>query len=129
MSEDAEPTLFERLAGAYAIATVVDHFSEQLAENDSLKENPALREADERVPIAGLKFLRTLFFCEATGGPYTYTGKDLKTAHKDLAITGPEFDEVTAELERSLDHFNVPAIEKKEVLDLFHSQKGIVAQA
>lgn len=121
-------TLYDRLGGAHAIATVVDHFSEQTAANEAISENPALREANERVPIAGLKFLRTLFFCEATGGPFTYTGKALAEAHKDLAITGAEFDEVQAELKRSLDHFNVPAAEQTELLELFASQRSTVAQ-
>lgn len=120
-------TLYERLGGVYAIATVTDHFSEQLTANEKL-ERPALREANERVPIAGLKFLRTLFFCQATGGPYTYTGKDLANAHKDLRITGEEFDEVTAQLKRSLDHFNVPDPEQTELVDLFKSQKSLVVQ-
>ena len=126
---NAEQSLYDRLGGVYAIATVTDHFSESLTRNDNLKHNPALVEAEARVPIAGLKFLRTLFFCEATGGPYTYTGKALDDAHKDLAITGEEFDEVVAELKRSLDHFEVPESEKNELLDLFISQKGLVATA
>ena len=125
MSSDS---LYDRLGGAYAIATVVDHFSEQTAANEAVSENPALREANERVPIAGLKFLRTLFFCEATGGPFTYTGKPLADAHSELAITGDEFDEVQAELKRSLDHFGVPEAEQAELLELFASQKSIVAQ-
>ena len=126
-NQNAGQSLYDRLGGVYAIATVTDHFSESLTKNDSLKHNPALVEAEGRVPIAGLKFLRTLFFCQATGGPYTYSGKTLDEAHKDLAVTGAEFDEVVAELKRSLDHFAVPEIEQKELLDLFASQKPLVA--
>lgn len=121
-------TLYDRLGGAYAIATVVDHFSEATAANDEVAQNPALRDANERVPIAGLKFLRTLFFCEATGGPFTYTGKPLQEAHKDLAITGGEFDQVQAELKKSLEHFDVPEDMQTELLALFASQKQVVAQ-
>lgn len=122
-----DETLFDRLGGAYAIATVVDHFSEATAKLAGDSTNPALRGANDRVPIAGLKFLRTLFFCEATGGPYSYTARPLDEAHKDLAITPAEFDEVQAELGRSLDHFNVPEREKNEVLALFAAGRPAIA--
>ena len=34
----AEPTLYERLGGIYAIAAVVDHFSDQLLKNPKVVE-------------------------------------------------------------------------------------------
>ncbi len=54
--------------------------------------------------------------CQAAGGPFQYTGKDLHEAHKHLHITSEEFDEVGAEIARALDHFHVPEREKQEVL-------------
>ena len=30
--------------------------------------------------------------CEAIGGPCTYTGRDMKQAHTDMAVTAAEFD-------------------------------------
>ena len=33
----AEPTLYERLGGVYAISAVVDYFSDQLLERDTLE--------------------------------------------------------------------------------------------
>jgi hypothetical protein len=52
----AEPSLYERLGGAYNIATVVDDFIERLYVNDILNANPKIDEARKRVPKAGLKF-------------------------------------------------------------------------
>ena len=40
----------------------------------------------------------------------------LEEAHRDLRISPEEFDEVAAELGRTLDAFNVPQREKDEVL-------------
>jgi hemoglobin len=41
----AEPTLYERLGGIFAIAAVVDHFSDQLLKNPRVVEaNPELNE-------------------------------------------------------------------------------------
>jgi hemoglobin len=61
-----ELSLYERLGGAFAIAAVVDHFSDALVNNPIVgqnSENPDLREWHtnnlDRLP--GLKFMRTLW--------------------------------------------------------------------
>jgi hemoglobin len=45
-----------------------------------------------------------------------------------LQITPEEFDEVAAELGRSLDHFGVPSREKDEVLAAFAAHEGEVTE-
>ena len=125
-----EQSLYERLGGAYAIAAVVDRFSDQLLKNPKIvKSNPELMEwhtekYKERLP--GLKFNRTLGVCAVSGGPYEYTAKSLHDAHFDLHIPPEVFDEVSAELGRALDHFNVPKLEKEETLAAFDAQKSDV---
>jgi hemoglobin len=52
----------------------------------------------------------------------------LEEAHRDLHITPEEFDEVAAELGRTLDHFGVPGREKDEVLAAFAAHKGEVTE-
>jgi truncated hemoglobin YjbI len=47
-------------------------------------------------------------------------------AHRDLRISPKEFDEVAAELGRTLDFFKVPKREKTEVLAAFAAHKGEV---
>jgi hemoglobin len=136
----AEPTLYERLGGAFAIAAVVDHFSDAVVKNPIVgqtSENPALREWHtrnlERLP--GLKFMRTLWVCTVAGGPQQYaatkpgdTALGLEEAHRELRISPAEFDEVAAELGRTLDSFGVPEREKEEVLGAFATHKGEVTE-
>ena len=50
----------------------------------------------------------------------------LEEAHRDLKISPAEFDEVAAELGRTLDFFKVPAREKGEVLGAFAAHKNEV---
>ena len=133
-----EKSLYERLGGVFAIAAVVNHFSDAVVQNPIVgkdSKNPALRDwhtkSLDRLP--GLKFLRTLWVCEVTGGPYKFSptkpGKahlGLEAAHRDLKITPAEFDEVAAELGRSLDFAKVPAKEKGEVLAAFAAHKAEV---
>jgi hemoglobin len=77
--------------------------------------------------------MRTLWVCNVAGGPFKYTptrpGKTtlgLEEAHRNLHISPAEFDEVAAELGRSLDFAKVPAREKQEVLAAFAAHKGEV---
>jgi len=111
-----EQSLYERLGGVNAIAMVVDRFSDKIVENPKLNVNPNLKEWNTKGQLEGLKFMRTLWICEAAGGPFKYTGKDMREAHKDLHITPEEFDEVGAEIGLALDHFGVPEREKQELL-------------
>jgi len=134
----SQPSLYERLGGAFAIAAVVDHFSNQLVLNPIVgqqSENPALREwhtnSLDRMP--GLKFMRTLWVCNVTGGPFEYTATKpgstaigLEVAHRDLKISPAEFHEVAAELGRSLVLFQVPKREADEVLAAFAAHKSEV---
>ncbi len=127
----AEQSLYERLGGMFPIAAVVDHFSDQLLTNQTVLEaNPELREWHTvtypgRLP--GLKFGRTLWVCALAGGPFQYTARPLRDAHFGLHIAPEVFDEVSAELGRTLDHFNVPAREKGEVLAAFNAFKPDVS--
>jgi hemoglobin len=133
-------SLYERLGGVFAIAAVVDHFSDAIVKNPIVgqgSQNPELRnwhtESLGRLP--GLKFMRTLWVANVAGGPFEYTptkpGKTvvgLEEAHRELHITPAEFDEVAAELGRTLDAFDVPDREKQEVLAAFAAHKGEVTE-
>ena len=135
-----ESSLYDRLGGAFPIAAVIDHFSEAVVRNAKVgqgSENAQLNEwsTDEPDRLPGLKFMRTLWVCDIAGGPQAYaatkpgsTQLGLEEAHRNLRISPDQFDEVAAELARSLDHFNVPEPEKGEVLAAFAAHKGEVTQ-
>ncbi|MFY9755163.1 MAG: group 1 truncated hemoglobin [Pseudolabrys sp.] len=133
-----EKSLYERLGGVFAIAAVVDHFSDAVVKNPIVgqkSKNPQLREWHTKNlgRLPGLKFMRTLWVCNISGGPFQYTatkpGKTtlgLEEAHRDLRISPAEFDEVAAELGRALDFAKVPKREKSEVLAAFAAHKDEV---
>ena len=134
----SEKSLYERLGGVFAIAAVVDHFSDAVVKNPIVgqkSKNPQLREWHtknlQRLP--GLKFMRTLWVCNVSGGPFQFTATrpgatplGLEEAHRNLRISPAEFDEVAAELGRTLDFAKVPKREKAEVLAAFAAHKDEV---
>ena len=135
-----EETLYERLGGAFAIAAVVDKFSDALIHNPIVgqqSKNPQLRawHTSNLGRLPGLKFMRTLWVCNVSGGPFEYTPVHpgstvlgLEEAHRDLRISSEEFDEVAAVLARTLDEFNVPQHEKDQVLGAFAAHKDEVTE-
>lgn len=134
------PSLYERLGGIFAIAGVVDYFSDEIIKDPvagAQSSNPALRQwhTAQLGRLPGLKFMRTLWVATVSGGPYEYTptrpgstNLGLEEVHKNLRISSEEFDAVAGVLSRSLDHFDVPQREKSEVLAAFAAHKDEVTR-
>jgi len=118
----------------------VDHFSDAIVKNPIVGQesaNPALREwhTNNLGRLPGLKWMRTLWVCAVAGGPQQYvptrpgsTELGLEEAHRNLRVSPDEFDEVAAELGRTLDAVGVPEREKGEVLAAFAAHKGEVTE-
>ena len=94
-----DKSLYERLGGVFAIAAVVDHFSDAVVKNPIVgqkSKNPQLREWHTKNlgRLPGLKFMRTLWVCNVSGGPFQFTAtKPSKTplglgGHRNLRISG-----------------------------------------
>lgn len=138
--EGTEKSLYERLGGVFAIAAVVDRFSDDVLKDPiagKMSPNPALRDwsNNQLSRLPGLKFMRTLWLCAAAGGPFQYAATrpgqgpmGLENAHRDLRIAPEEFDAVAGVLANTLDIFSVPEHEKGEVLAAFAAHKDEVTE-
>jgi hemoglobin len=118
----SEQSLYDRLGGIFAIAAVVNRFSDAIITNPLLYINPELKawnETEAATRLPGLKFMRTIWVAALTGGPFTYTGKPLHEAHTRFHLTSDDFDEVGAEIVRALDYYGVPEREKKQLVDAY----------
>jgi hemoglobin len=127
-AQRAQPSLYERLGGAYSIATVVDDFIERLLVNATLNANPAINEARARVPKAGLKFHVTALVCEVSGGPCKYSGRTMKESHRHLNISQPEWDAMAVDFKATLDTFKVPQKEQQELITIVGSTRNDIVR-
>jgi len=125
----AKPPLYDRLGGVYSIATVVDDFIDRIMVDPRLNANPLVDEAHHRVPPAGFKYLVTEMVCWATGGPQKYTGKSMADSHKDLKITGAEWEAFLDDFQQTLDKFKVPAEEQAELKVIVNSTRADIVVA
>ena len=108
-------SLYSRLGGKKAITAVVDEFVNNVAGDSRINKFFADTAKD---PKRLAKFKGNLVdqICQASGGPCKYKGKDMKTAHKGMAITDADFGALVEDLVKALDKFNVGATEKNELL-------------
>ena len=103
-------TLYERLGGLDAITAVVDSFVGRCAGDDRINSK------FERTDIPRLKKMLVDQVCEATGGPCTYSGRDMRETHDGMGVTAGEFDALVEDLVATLDEFDVPKAEQEELL-------------
>jgi len=118
-----EKSLYERLGGVKPISLVVDDFINRLVANDILNANPMIKEGRKHSPDAYLKFQVTNLVCQVTGGPCVYTGLGMKESHTHMNITENEWQVMRDEFKKTLDKFQVPEKEQKELFDVVESTK------
>jgi hemoglobin len=123
------PTLYERLGGVYNIATVVEDLIDRIMVDARLNANPRVDEAHHRVAPAGFKYLVTEMLCGAAGGPQKYTGRSMYESHKDMKITGGEWEAFMDDFQQTLDKFAVPAQEQAELKAIVDSTRADIVVA
>jgi hemoglobin len=122
-----EKTLYERLGGAYAIATAVDRLVDRLHTNMTLNRgNQKVNEFHTESYKPGYKFMVTAWCIEATGGPKCYPGREMFDSHKHLGLTDYEFDVTAHEIRNTLYGLAVPPQEIGEFMEIIESYRGKV---
>ena len=122
-------SLYERLGGKEAITLVVDDFVQRAMANESVNfTRQGTSAAWDPTPANLMKLKASLvaYVSSITGGPVKYLGKDMAAAHAGMKITDKEFFTAAADLEASLIKFEVPQVERAELLQLVAATRGDV---
>lgn len=115
-------SLYERLGGLDAINAVVDDFAARCASDSRI--NPKFARTD----IPRLKRMLVEQVCQATGGPCTYTGRDMTEAHRDMGVTAGEFDALVEDLVATLDKLDVAKADQDELLGLLGPMRSEIVE-
>lgn len=115
-------SLYERLGGKSAITAVVDQFVANVAADGRINGRFATTD------IPKLKGHLVDQVCQATGGPCSYQGRDMKRTHLGMQISTADFGALVQDLVAALDKFNVPAGEKGELLALLGPMKKDIVE-
>jgi hemoglobin len=123
-----EKSLYERLGGQPAVQAVASALVDRiLADN---RVNKWFAHAASSVENTNAyKATLTAFICKSVGGPCTYAGLDMVSAHKGRGVTSEAFTAVAEDLSAVLDQLKVPAKEKGEVMTLVGSLKPSIVQS
>jgi hemoglobin len=119
-------SLYRRLGGREGIALVVGDFTANMA--GDARVNARFKKLK---PAEVEKFKSNLAdqICEASGGPCSYLGKDMKTAHQGMKVTEAEWNATVEHLVKALDKHQVDAASRQELLGaLGPMKKDIVGQ-
>jgi len=122
-----EKSLYDRLGGKKAITAVVDEFVGRVAADKRINGFFADTAADAK-RLAAFKNKLVDQICEASGGPCKYKGKDMKSAHMGMGISGGDFNALVEDLVGALDKFNVPQHEKDQLLGALAPMKTDIVE-
>lgn len=115
-----DDSLYARLGGRPGIERIVKDIWNNHINNPLINKRYADSDPNE------VKRLVTEMCCAGFGGPESYTGKDMITAHKGMNINDTEFVAVCDDVLNALEKNNVGQREKDEVLCILYSLKNEV---
>jgi hemoglobin len=122
----ADKTLYDRLGGKKAITAVVDEFVGRVAADARINHYFA-QTAGDPARLKSFKMKLVDQICQASGGPCKYMGKDMKSAHAGMGVSGADFTALVEDLSGALDKFKVGEKEKGELLGALGPMKSDIA--
>lgn len=120
-----EKTLYDRLGGYDAIAAVVDDLLSRLMSDSQLERFWNNRGEDG---LEREKQLLIDYLCSNAGGPLLYTGRDNKTSHKGMGVSGSDWEKLIGHLNATLDSFQVPQQEHDDVVSFIESTRADIVE-
>jgi hemoglobin len=106
-----ESSLYDRLGGIDAITAVVRAIVDLEMKDDRIGQKFARSNVDRVIK----EFVDMI--CQATGGPCTYTGRDMTETHHNMGVTGGEWDAFVEDVVAVLNDFKVGKAEQDELLN------------
>lgn len=120
------PSVYKALGGREGISIVVDDFAANVLADERIN---ARFKALKPEQVAKFKTNLADQICDATGGPCSYVGRDMKTVHAGMKITEAEWAATVEALVKALDKNNVPSGAKTALLGTLAPMKAdIVGQ-
>ena len=117
-----DQSLYVRLGGKPKIEAVVDDFVTRAAAD--LRISSRFATAD----LPHLKAMLVDQICQASGGPCTYEGRDMKLTHDGMAIGGDEFDALVADLVTTMDQLEIGRREQMELVNTLRPMKSDIVE-
>lgn len=115
-------SLYERLGGVDAITAVTRAAVDRQMKDDRINQKYARTNVDRLIK----EFVDQI--CQATGGPCTYTGRDMTETHHNMGVTNGEFQAFVEDVVAVLDDFKVGKAEQDELLNILAPLQGEIVE-
>ena len=122
-----EKSLYDRLGGKKSITAVVDEFVGRVAADNRINGYFKVTASNPQ-RLATFKGNLVDQICQASGGPCKYKGKDMKSAHMGMGISGTDFNALVEDLVGALDKFKVGQTEKDQLLGALGPMKKDIVE-
>jgi len=122
---DKSKTLYERLGGYDAIATVANDLLPRLQGDPQLGRFWAHRGEDG---MTREKQLLIDFLCASAGGPMYYRGRDMALTHRGMRISESDWNAFLGHAAKTLAKFQVPEAEQRDVVAFVQSLKKDIVE-
>jgi hemoglobin len=122
-----QATLYERLGGKRAITRIVENFLDEFFKHDRIR-NPLVVRRHDAAFQPELTRHWIAFVTQNAGGPSTYAGRTMKSAHAGMKISDSDFDLTLEMMAESLDRAEVGAREKKELLAIMSKHRRSIVE-
>ena len=119
----ANDALYQELGGKAGIGKIVEDFLPIVLADARIKDS--FKDTD----IERLAAMLAEQFCELSGGPCKYSGKDMKSAHEDMKITNAQFNALAEDLQLAMEKNNIPSrAQNKLIAKLAPMQRTVVTR-
>jgi hemoglobin len=117
--------LFDRLGGTRGITAIVDDVVEEHMNNPAINAR-FLPYKEQPEKLAVIKQHTIDFFSAGSGGPVTYSGRDMPAIHKGMNINPTEYMQAVDDILKVLDKHQTDDESKKDVLAILWSLKDMI---
>jgi hemoglobin len=114
----SEASLYERLGREEGVRKITTSIFNNHKNNPAVSARYASSDPEKVIQRV------TEFVCMGTGGPETYTGKDMLAAHKGMNISEAEYMAVLDDILAALAEHGVEQREQEEFLMIAYSLRG-----
>ena len=119
----ADDATFQGLGGKPGIKKIVDTFIPLIL------ADPRIKESFTDIDMKNLAMRLEEQFCDLSGGPCKYQGKDMKEIHDGLNITRAQFNALAEDLQIAMERVGVPSrFQNKLVAKLAPMERTIVTK-
>ena len=118
--ETKTASIFEQIGGEAAVNAAVDIFYRKVLSDDRISH------FFDTIDMDAQHTKQKAFLTMAFGGPNSYTGKDMREAHKHMNLTEEHFNAVAEALVGTLEELSVPQPLIDEVVTVAVSVKSDV---